>query len=39
MLRAEGKAKDGVSYRAELKKTGGTAPGRQMKINRLKCDS
>ena len=29
MLRAEGKAKDGISYRAELKKTGGTAPGGQ----------
>jgi hypothetical protein len=29
MLRAEGKAKDGLSYRAELKKTGGTAPGGQ----------
>jgi hypothetical protein len=26
MLRAEGKAKDGVSYRAELKKAGDTAP-------------
>jgi hypothetical protein len=29
MLRAEGKAKDGVSYRAELKKTGDAAPAGQ----------
>jgi hypothetical protein len=29
MLRAEGRRKDGVSYRAELKKTGDTAPSGQ----------